>query len=121
MADSSLNRYVASHLWGGKATQVLWMPLGYIEVKLHETINLSILFITEVTWKTWKALSTWILIKNVCKRESKEKRREERGATKKVSTTPGSHDDDDRHDILWWPAHAPGSLHVCLLSLSLCP
>jgi len=54
-------------------------------VKLPQTINLSILFITEVTGKTWEALSTWVLIKNVYKRENKEKRRKERETTKKVS------------------------------------
>jgi len=40
-------------------------PLRLIKVKLHQTINLGILFITEVTWKTWKALSMWVLIKNI--------------------------------------------------------
>jgi len=67
-------------------------------VKLHKTINLSILFIIEVTWKTWKALSMWVLIKNVYKRESKEKRRKGRGTTKKNVTILG--DDDDRHPLV---------------------
>jgi len=44
--------------------------------------HLSILFITEVTWKTWKALATWVLIKNFYKREGKEKSKKERGTTK---------------------------------------
>jgi len=61
-------------------------------VKLHQTIHFSILFITEVTWKTWKALATWILIKR------KEKKRT--GDNKKDITTLGSSNDDNRHSIL---------------------
>jgi len=38
---------------------------------------------TEETWKTCKALLSWVLIKNICKRESKEKRIKERGTTTK--------------------------------------
>jgi len=48
-------------------------------VKLHQAINLSVLFVTEPTWKTCKALATWVLSKNVYKRKSKENRRKERG------------------------------------------
>ena len=81
-------------------------------------MKLGILFITGATWKAWKALSVWVLIKNTRKRESKEKRSKERGTTKRGTTALGSRNDDDRHGILWWWACARTFAHVSFITQS---